>query len=209
MDMSALSLEPAQPIAQSSKHSLNVDKKKKHSHRRDSRSSPDHSQPSRRSSKSKKHKKEGQKSRSDDAYGTLDLMSVDDLMQTQSSIRTASVRSSRYDDKSIRTESSIKSYRSSPTRRNKSMASSTSSIHTYKESVKTESIDSEIKTHSTTKKADYDSDFDDTLHETDSIRTEDGSQSAVSGKPKSHAGSYRCVNTCSCLLVNLIWMHTN
>ena len=104
-----------------------------------------------------RNKHTNKKSKQTDAFSSLGLMSVDDLLANQASpVHTAS-----------QSESVISSYRS----RN---SYSESSIHTYKDSVQTASIDSEIRTHSTTKVDDYASDFDDTLRETESIATDEG-----------------------------------
>ncbi|XP_067936383.1 serine-rich adhesin for platelets-like isoform X2 [Watersipora subatra] len=103
-------------------------------------------------------------------FSSLGLMSVDDLLATQdSSVYTASQSDAT---KSIRTESSIKSQRAERT-----ISHSDSSIHTYKESVQTISVNSEIHTHTSTETDAYDSDFDDTLRETESIATDENSGS--------------------------------
>lgn len=101
---------------------------------------------------------------SDDLFGSMELMTVDDLLKS----RDSSVpEESDYSIKSAVSGSSIKTADSRTSRQ------TDESIHTYKESIATQSIDSEVKTHSTTQVLGYASDFDDTLRETESIITDD------------------------------------
>jgi len=104
----------------------------------------------------------------------ISLKTVDDLLIAQ--LSTVKLESSRKSSKKISEKVSDPK---------------SSSISTYNGSPKTQSIDSEIKTISTSTiiSENYDSDFDDTVLETDSIHTNSGSLSRNSSHYRSCTSS--------------------
>lgn len=124
------------------------------------------------------HTKEKTKLRQiEDVFSSVGLMTVDDLLRSTESYKSAA--SSSYDrDQPITTASEASIKTAAGTEKDSVL---TESIHTYRgESIATQSVASEVRTGSPSQKHDddyYASDFDETLKDTESIRTEESASS--------------------------------